>query len=52
LERLLSIRSGPSILVGYGIAAAVICGLQLVPYLGWIVLAMAGRFGLVTSSIS
>jgi hypothetical protein len=40
LGRLL--RSGFFTVLCYGVAAAVACGLQLVPYLGWIVLAAGG----------
>jgi hypothetical protein len=40
LERLL--RSGFFILLCYGVAAAAACGLQLVPVLGWVVLAAGG----------
>jgi hypothetical protein len=40
LERLL--HSGFLILLAYGAAIVGVCALQLVPYLGWIVLAMLG----------
>lgn len=40
MERLL--RSGFLILLAYGAAVVGVCALQLVPYLGWIVLAMGG----------
>ncbi len=42
MERFLRLRSGFWILLGYGVAAATACGLQLVPYLGWVVLAAGG----------
>jgi hypothetical protein len=40
LERLL--QSGSFIILCYGLAAVCACGLQLVPYLGWVALAMWG----------
>jgi hypothetical protein len=40
LERFL--QSGFFIILCYGLAAVWVCGLQLVPYLGWVVLAMWG----------